>query len=430
MVDARVSDSAASGPGSRGKLHWAALAVGILFGLYAAAFSLAVWSDVSNPGLALKLHPGLPSAAGQAADLRLFSVAQKALENHGKPAPGVLPPSVTSGVGLELPRDDQMAVRTLARDALRHTALSSAALRQLAYLEPDLKQRRTLLNLAQRVTRRDVLALLHSAELKLRANDMASGLADLDRSLVVSRTVDAAVFPLLLGAASANAEVAEAVGQRLVLDPPWSERMMRWAIANPASLPQLTRVLDALPANSTAREARIGQQVVDLLATQHRYPEAFAAYQVFAVGGRKLGNLAHSVFPPIDWKLTDGIDAGARIFKGSVIEIFASPGRQGEFAQLLADFAPGARVLTLQAADTTGDRGTLKFALICLEGPAERIVTEQEIPLRNGAGRLPFTIPASGCPYQRLTLGIAAETEAAGALIRSVSFGQTSAASR
>lgn len=312
---------------------------------------------------------------------------------------------------------------------MRSSPLSSASLRQLAFFDDDVAQRRRLLDLANQVTRRDILATLHRAELKLRQNDVEGGLADLDQALVVSNTVDSAVFPLLLGAVGANEQLAGAVRERLSREPPWSERMMRWAIANPAYLPILPKVLDAFPARSPARSPGYGQQVVDLLASQRRFPEAFAAYRAFQSEGPDLSNMTRSAYTPIDWKLVDSFDTGARPFDEGQVEIFANPGRTGEFAQVLTNFPGGARRLDLRLHETLGNAGVLHFAAVCLSGRTERIASEREAPLRNGVASFPFSIPASGCPFQRLTLRIEGGTEAAAALIRSVSFGQGGAAS-
>ena len=420
------------GSPQRGALRWGrwlAMGMGALVGAYAAAFSFAVLNDVKNPLIALQLHPGLPQAAAQAAHLRLFEAGQRALDARGKSPPGEFPPSLASGIGLEILPRDEAAIKAHAMTALRSSPLSSSSLRQLAFFEDDLAQRRRLLDLAERITRRDVLATLHRAELNLRENDVEGGLADLDRSLVVSNTVDSAVFPLLLGAVGASEQLADAVRERLSLEPPWSERLMRWAIANPAYLPILSEVLPAFPANSPARAPGFGQQVVDQLASQRQFPAAFAAYRTFENKDPNLATMTGGNYPPIDWKLVDNFDTGARPFGEGQVEVFANPGRSGEFAQVLTNFPPGARRLALRLDETLGSGGVLRFAAVCLSGRTERIVSELEVPLRDGAAVFTFPVPAAGCPFQRLTLGIEGGSEPAGALIRSVSFGQGVAAS-
>lgn len=419
------------GPSGRGG-QWVRrlfVCAGALVGLYAGALGFAVLNDTTNPYIALRLHAGLPQATERAADLRLFSVGQQALDAIGKTPRGVLPPSLTSGIGLELPDRDEAAVKAYARAALRSSPLSSASLRQLAFFEDDPKQRGRLLDLANQVTRRDILATLHRAELKLRQNDVEGGLADLDQSLVVSTTVDSVVFPLLLGTVAANEQLAGAVRERLSREPPWSERMMRWAIANPSYLSTLTKVLDAFPAHSAARSPGFGQQVVDLLASQRQFPEAFTAYRAFNSAGPDLSNMTRSAYEPIDWKLVDNFDTGARPFDEGQVEISANPGRTGEFAQVVTNFPAGTRRLSLRLNETLGRGGMMHFAAVCLFGRTERIASERESPLRNGIVAFPFSIPTSGCPFQRLTLRIEGGTEAASALIRSVSFGEGGAAS-
>jgi hypothetical protein len=112
-----------------------------------------------------------------------------------------------------------------------------------------------------------VLANLQLAELQLRRNSVASGLAALNQSLVISRTIDNAVFPILLTAAGASTTAAREVGSLLTGDPIWSERMLGWSIGNPQYLPALSRIVGYLPSASPARVPGYGQQVIDQLVT-------------------------------------------------------------------------------------------------------------------------------------------------------------------
>lgn len=403
----------------QGRRAWLALALGAAAAVYSVAFGLAVVQDTSNPVLAKAVYGGLPAPSERLADLAIGNASQRALKAQGTTVrPGALPPSLISGIGITLPRESQARISALALDALTATPLSSEALRQLAYIESDQTRRVRLLSLAQAVTRRDVLANLQLAELQLRRNAVASGLAALNQSLVISRTIDNAVFPILLTAAGASTTAAREVGGLLTGDPIWSERMLGWSIGNPQYLPALSRIVGYLPSTSPARVSGYGQQVIDQLVTQRRYEEAFRTYRVYA--GRPAGvtTLTAGAFPPLDWKLIDNFDTGSRVFEDGVIELFANPGRRGQVAQLYTQLPGGPRQLTLRISETVGSGANLTFAATCLEGETERLVTEQQAPLRNGVQAFRYTVPATGCAFQRIDLGIVAGNDTGGALLR------------
>lgn len=409
--------------GPRRWVKWAAVIAGTVVGLYAAAFSFAVLNDGANPQAALLLRPGLPRAAAQAGDLDIFAAGQAALEKQGVAVQaGVIPPSVITGLGLDLSPEVRGRLRAFALTGLTSTPLSSPAVRQLAFLERDMDKRRELLALAERVTKRDVMATLQLAELQLRRNDIHGGLAGLDRTLVVSRTVDPAVFPILLGGAELDAGFRRLIGKRLTEDPVWGERLVRWALANPKYLPTLSRMIANLPAGTPARAVGYGQQMIESLAGEGNYAEAFAAYRAYSPRKQEVADLTRGTFTPLDWRLIDNYNSGSQLFGEDAVEVFANPARQGEVAQIVTALEPGQRQLRLRIAEAVGRGADLRLAVSCLQGTS--VLPEQggTVPLKDGVAAFSFAILASGCDYQRLTLSLAAQNEAAGAIIRSAAL--------
>jgi hypothetical protein len=400
-----------------------------MLGLYAAAFSFAVINDTANPQAALSLHPGLPTAANRAADLVLFTSERAALEERASQSPGQVAPSPLGGKP-DITPDIRSRVRALAIMALQGTSLTGHSLRQLAYLQSDATRAMELLVLANRVTRRDPITSLQSAEMKLRRNDVIGGLADLDRALVVSRNADGPVFQALLGGAAADPMLRERVRLRLAREPIWAERMVRWSVANPASLAALSSVVDAIPETSPARAVGYGQEIIGTLISQGRNAEAFSAYRTYSPRTQQIADLAKGTFAPIDWRLIDNYNSGSRVYDKDSIEVFANAGRQGDVAEIVTNFRPGPRRLRLLIDGTEGSGAQVQLSTSCLVGPNAIPNQVSGVDLADGLVSFAFTVPGSGCAYQRLTLRLDAQGEDVAAIIRGGRSSATIAAAR
>lgn len=392
-----------------------ALAGGVPLALYAGWFAASVVFATANPAFASLVRPLVTPASSQTADLLLFKAGQESsAENEAALKRGVLPPSVITGIGLKLDAGTRQAVRDTALATLRASPLSSPSVRQLAFLDPDQGQKIAKLELARQITRRDVLATLQMAELQLRRNEVSAGLASLDRALTVSRSVDAAVFPILLGVATTPQARTDVRGM-IARNGDWSERMVRWSLANPATVPALAQVIDSIPAGSPARTAGYGQQMIDILAGQGQWNAAFAAYRAYSPRAQNVSDLQRGIFTPLDWRLVDDYDTGGRLTpKGW--EIFASPGRQGRFAEIVLRASPGPHRIAVDIAQLRGSGGRLTFEASCLAGTAVLPGTSSDIPLAQGRATFAFAVPAGSCQAQRITLGIVAENEPVDAL--------------
>ena len=310
-------------------------------------------------------------------------------------------------------------MQALAQDSLKSTPLSSGALRQLAYVETDFDAKANLLQLAERVTKRDLLANLQLAELDLRREQIDPGLNSLVRSLVVSRDVDGLVFPILLGTASVNSNTERRIGSLLRSDPNWSERLVNWSLSQPANLPAYARIARYIPNTSPAKAPGYGQQVIDALVTQGEYEAAFEAYAAYARKPFDLSALTGAAYPPLDWKLVDNLETGSRVFENNSIEIFGNPNREGLVAQVITQLPAGTSRLPLRVSQTIGNGATISLKTICVGATGERTVNKQTGPIRDGILPFQIVVPAQDCPYQRLDLEIGADTTEVSALISS-----------
>ncbi len=413
-----------------GRTGWqraAILVLALAASLYTAAFSFAVVNDRRLPEIALAIFPGLVPAASQAADIRLFTAAQATVaQGTGRVSADAIPPSLITGIGVQLDPGTRSAIRMIAEQSLSSSLLAADALRQLAYLERSADRRERLLRLSQDVTRRNAFAALQLAEIELRGNRAEAGVAGLNRALIVSDRLDGAIIPLMLGAAQQPAYL-EPIGDLLADDPLWASRLVDWSVANPNSLPLLAPLLRFLPAESPARAKGYGQVMVDLLAQQGSFGEAFSVYQAYASSAPRASDLVGAGFPPLDWKLIDNYDSGGRLFEDNALEFFANPGRRGEVAQLVTNLAPGRHILSLQIDETMGGNAELTLETLCLQqGGAESQLRSATAPLADGVIRFPVAVD-NQCPYQRLRLVIASGNEASSALARAVNLSRVGA---
>lgn len=423
MAGSRVASWRSFGAG-----RWLVLAVGVVLALYSAAFSFALIFSGRQPAVTMALVPWHSTAPTAIADRLMLAAAQeKFREAGGRDAPtAAAMTALLSRVGPSLPPEKAAPIRELALEGLSQSALNSAALRQLAFLEKDRAKRKHLLDLALRVSRRDVLAGVQSAEIKFLDNEADAGLADLDRALTVSEKVDDLVLPIILQASS-DPEALAQIRRRVAKNPLWIERLLRYGIDNPVFAPRVADIVSDIPARSTARAQGYGQQLIDILVSAREYPAAFKVYDVYSPTRQAVERMGGGAFRPIDWQLTENYDAGGRELGAREVDIFASPERQGEFARILMRSRPGSYSLSLRAREVEAAEGRLTFNMLCLDEKQERQGASLSLPLRQGPMRFDYSVPPTGCGYQWLILGIGAELDSAAALIDSVTLSRTPA---
>lgn len=389
--------------------------------LFSGAFSSAVVLDTNEPQMSRVLYSELPKAKVRLGDLAIAEAFSE-LDSAGPKSPAALPPSA-SELAAQLPAATRQRIEAQALSGLADTPYASGALRQLAFVEPDPARRRSLLNLARQVSRRDVSAATQLAELQLRDGALEEGLATLDSALTISDALDARIFPLMLGA-TRSPEFERELRAMLVHDPAWAERLARHAAASHGSTRLFAQIVDGFPANSRARSIDYGAAIVDQLATDLQPAAAFAAYRAYSPAPQDPSAFGTGPLPPLDWRLIDSITVGTRSLGGKdrVVELFAQPRRSGEVARLLLQLEPGSYSLNFAFTDPRGRGGRLTLVRACIIEGRELDRTETRASLDNARVRLPFEV-AADCPYQSLRLGVEAEGEAVSVLVESVALG-------
>lgn len=407
-----------------------ALLAGLVFAplaLLSGAYSAAVVLDTNDPQVSQSLYSELPKAKIRLGDL---TIAEAVSENGAPDARAErtrrTPPSA-SELAARLGSDTRLRIEARALSGLADTPYAAGALRQLAFIEADADRRRTLLDLARRVSRRDVPAAAQVAELQFQDGDLAGGLATLDQALAISQALDNRIFPIMLSAAQ-HRDIAPLLRARLARDPAWAERLARHAVSTSSSAPLFARVVAGFPERSRARSVDYGAPLVDGLATDLQPSAAFAAYDAYSRTPQDPSAFGTRPLPPLDWKLVDSIDVGTRVLRsnGPVIELFAQARRSGEAARIMLRLEPGAYTLGIGLSDPRGSGGTVELARACLTEGRETALAQTATSLDASRVILPFDVPAD-CPYQSLHLRIEADSEPVSVLIGDVSLKPTGA---
>ncbi|MEO0906784.1 MAG: hypothetical protein AAFY07_04580 [Pseudomonadota bacterium] len=403
--------------GSKTKLRRAVITTALLapLALLSTSYSLAVALDTRNPEVSQQIYQALPKAKERLGDLAIATALDgKPLTQAQVPAPSA------AMLAMNMSSDRRLEVEGLAISGLIDTPYAPGALRQLAFVEPGNARRRSLLELSYRSSRRDIATAAQIAEIQFRDRQPAQGLETIDTALVVSDRLDTQLFPLMLSGTQ-DREFALLLRDRLAQDPSWSERLARFSGRSVRSAALFAYIANDLPASSPARSIDYGAPLVDQLATQLQPSAAFAAYAAYSQSEQKPSRFGAGPLPPIDWKLLDNLDAGARPIgvSGSVVEVFASPRRSGEFARILLRLETGNYKLSFNLSDPRGAGGNLGLVRTCLEDGRELSSSETQAALDGQRVSLDFLVPAK-CPFQTLRMQVSSDNEAISALIDAV----------
>ncbi|BDI59743.1 hypothetical protein [Qipengyuania nanhaisediminis] len=386
--------------------------------LFSSAFSLAVATDTRQPAISQQLYSSLPRAKTRLGDLALA----RALAQNAQSGPESAATVAASAINAGLNPRTRLSIEARALSSLADTALSPEALRQLAFVAEDEERRATLLDLARRVSRRDVAAAAQSAELAFARGDHDRGFAVLDQALAISSRLDDSIFPLLLRS-SRDRDFARLVRASLSADPQWAERLAAHASNDSESAALFAPLAGALAPRSRALLVDYGAPLIERLTESHRYEEAFAAYRAYARGPQDPAAFGSQPLAPIDWQLVDQFDHGARRIgsaPGSV-ELFARARREGDAARIVLARRPGSHVLNLKLSEPRGSGGSLALTRTCLSRAGDGASEITRAALEADQVALRFTVP-DGCPYQSLRLAIQSEREAISVLVDDVAI--------
>lgn len=336
----------------------------------------------TRPALALTVDPGQSTALGRVVDDRITTAA-----------------AATGRIDL---RAEQPALRA----ALRADPLNADLLRQYAMtrsVDGETPSSRTLMALAQRVSRRDLLTQMWMIEAAVAAGNIDRALAHYDVALTTSRRAAPLLFPVLNQAISAP-EIHAGLARYLNAHRPWAEAFLAQAVAN-AQPRAVAALLADVPDRATAsgyaaaRSGLIGAFVVQKdYAGLERYVATMPARDRSSI--RTLDFTSATTderLRPLTWELTDESDIGAAFQSGEGLVVRARSGTRGIVARRIL-FVPAGRWRLAQTvaagSETLGP--SAQWEAYCLAPGASDPFWTQPVPRRGGRLISDIVVPA-GC---------------------------------
>lgn len=316
---------------------------------------------------------------------------------------------------------DVPVMAAIARTALRSDPLNPVALRQLAVAE-SLAGRESasdrLIDLAHRVSRRDIGTTWLLIDRNLNRGDAAGMVRSFDEALTTSAGAADMLFPALADGLF-DRGVRSALQPYIRADRPWMPAFLRQAATGPGTVSNAALLILAaggLPA--TSRYADTDEYVLTGLAEQGdfslaaRYlresvkvPAGFAADLAVSPAS------VDSRTGPFGWRFNDGAEGGALAGNGNAIIVRAEADRRVPVAYRLLLLSPGRYALGLRGAVSDGrPAASAEAALRCIGSPiAKPIFGPKPIGVTVKTLTFSFTVPAH-CPAQRLEVVAVSET--------------------
>lgn len=389
-------------PASRSAVAIALVLAGVLGSVVIARIGLARQAVGANSGvLAAQLRPQHPRAAALAADALLQAGDARGAAVQARAALSAFP-------------IDAVGVRVLGEARNQLQPGSGDALLRLASLTGWRDRPTQSWTVERGLVAGDyrVAALRAEALARLRSNPSATY-----------------AFLRIL---TLQPDARELIVRALASRPPWRAEFLTnddpKTAAQLASMAQVLRDLQAANSPPSLSEAR---PIIDALLNTGKPAEAFALYRTLLPGRvRTSGNLltdggftmAPAAYQPgpantaFDWRVWEAGNSFAEIEPvlgergNNALFVAGTRGEQGRLAERVLGLAPGRYTLRyrIRAESDEGGEG-LRWLLRCA-GPQGTVLTQSELGNVSAEGwqrmALRFTVPATGCPVQVLTLAV------------------------
>lgn len=331
-------------------------------------------------------------------------------------SPGLrLADAETRRAGLGWQEIDAPEVAANARAVLVIEPLEAVALRQLAELEPNSSAKtRQLLQLSDRVTRRDMIGQILLINVAAGANDFGEALAHYDRALSVQPQLASTLLPVL-----ANGLTDPGIVKELskYASRPWFPPLLFIGVEQGAPVSAITQLaLYAQPQRLAERDT-LASELIDKQLAVERRDNTRTRTLVSRLGGDRQAILDDLAFNPattrtqnypLSWRLTDDGTIETTLLPPAGLVIRASPAGAGIAATRVSLLKPGIYRLSLRLMyDLDAPRAALLWDVACADG---RSLWKAELP----HDREGVTIDASmaipdGCGQQMWRLDVRAD---------------------
>lgn len=299
-----------------------------------------------------------------------------------------------------------------ARAALRLSVSNVAAVRNLGIsfdMQGDSAQSRVLIELGQRLSRRDLGNQIYRAVLDAKSGDIESALDSIDLAIRTSPRAQSAAIPTLLGLLN-NRDAVAVLVDRLSEKPNWGNEFIRSATGSSANLQNTTLLVDTLLSRGVAIDTHSASGLIYRLLDAGEPAKAFDLYR--RVTGRSatatIGDLGRAgQIQPLDWQLSTA--ASQVEGPGNSPAILLAYDRNAALEPLLRIVAlpPGRHTFRAEYSVLDGgEDSSLRFRLQCLGGA--RIADDRDRFATGGDRTFAASVSVpSGCQYQRLILQLA-----------------------
>jgi hypothetical protein len=302
-----------------------------------------------------------------------------------------------------------------ARDSLRATALTSGAIRILSLASASPEHQRSLMALAERVSRRDLFVQLWLIEDAVGRDDIAGAVMHYDRAMSVVPASRDRLFAILARALD-EPEIRRELAAYVRQDRPWAYDFVGYAIDN-APAPDL--VADLLARSGGSRKVPRHQPLETALLMKlvshgdavlaHRYASQMGKGRNTAIDRFELGDRTMDpVMRPFTWSISDDAQLTTRLDEQGNLTVVVPSGAQGSAANRVMVLKSGRWTIT-QAVDlpSLSPMAAGVWTAVCVGGKVSEPIWSQSLPLRPGRQnyRSSFDVPAN-CPAVRFNLSV------------------------
>jgi hypothetical protein len=326
----------------------------------------------TNPGLVLAVNPAEPRALPLTIDALILSGQR---------------------------RQPSAQDTALLRQALHTMPFSSRILRQLAMsysFEGRAPESVKLLDMANRVSRRDLLTEAMLSDAAARRGDPEAAMRHMDAALSTNRRAATVIFPLLARAMpypDFGAVAARYLGR------PWADEFLLYAAQNGFAENARKIAVTYPPAQREERFADFRGELLPHLVTEGHAASAFDyARKMAGRDGSFLTNpdltqaTANPVFAPLSWRLINGEGIYAELV-GTGVLVSIDPGSRGVALERLFQLSPGTWQIAVNRSQVeNGEQLLTEWRVDCLVGKTAQPVGAFPMPTTGAQARFARSI--------------------------------------